>query len=60
MNPYPVTAELAEADRYARSHARDPGAPAHAVRCNVIVGESRCKKGDGHTDECEFAPLPVA
>ena len=51
MKPYPVTDELAEADRHARSNPRDDGAPSHACRCNHIIGEKRCIRAEGHTDE---------
>jgi hypothetical protein len=54
MKPYPITEELAEADRHARANPRDPGAAAHWVRCNVIENGKRCKRFDGHSEEHLF------
>ena len=45
--------ELAE--QYARTHARDKGAPPHWLRCNFMAIDPeegtklRCKLGSGHT-----------
>lgn len=55
MKPYPVTDELAQADLYARSHARGLGEPSHVVRCNVVVDGKRCIRLDGHSEGCDFA-----
>jgi len=41
-----------EADRYARTHPQDKGAPPHHLRCPQVESAlGRCTKGAGHTDE---------
>lgn len=42
---------IAEADRYARTHAKQRGTPSHAVRCNHMRNGERCTKPDGHDGE---------
>ena len=46
------------AEKHARTHPRDKGAPAHWLRCNqirLVDGISfRCLKGEGHTDRHQY------
>lgn len=48
-----------KAERHARHHPRDKGAPPHWLRCEFVDDhDRRCIKGSGHVDEHEFPKQP--